>query len=1252
MEFHISRAVRQKYGVDEVLFNYAGNVIFANLAASRKLANRINEVRRADVAPEAAIHAAALFSMGLIDELSHAMIAQYRTTRDPGVLAEAIRWFSERQNQPEVEKLLRTFTDLFPNTPIYRGEQTIEEWLKGVTDKLPNREAAFEELILLWLANANPAFKPFREFFDDQPLRDKTVYAKVTPEFESYFATRPLFTEKESLLDVLRAPMLASPDSLGGQLAFIREKWVDQLGEDVRQILLAIDVLKEEEIAVWMRFHPPSGAKWHNRLQEGWGAEGFLGDEFVGFGQGRAGTGATGSVQEPVVNEYEAFSPDTDWMPNVVLMAKSTYVWLEQLSKKHGRWIKRLDQIPDEDLKILADRGINGLWLIGLWERSDASQTIKRLRGQPDAVASAYSLKSYGIADDIGGYLSYTNLRDRAMRFGIRLASDMVPNHMGIDSNWVIEHPDWFLSRPDSPYPAYSFEGPDVSSDPRVEIKIEDHYYDQTDAAVVFRRRDRASGHTEYVYHGNDGTTFAWNDTAQLDYSKAHVREAVIRTILSVAQQFPIIRFDAAMTLAKKHVQRLWFPLPGAGGSIPSRAEFSMTQEEFDACMPNEFWREVVDRVAAEVPGTLLLAEAFWLLEGYFVRTLGMHRVYNSAFMNMLRDEENAKYRSYLKKTIEFDPEILKRYVNFMSNPDERTAIDQFGTGDKYFGVCSMMATIPGLPMFGHGQIEAFTEKYGMEYKKARFEETPDEDLIARHMREIAPLLKKRAVFADSTHFALYDFWTADGTVDENVFAYSNRLGDQRALVLFNNRYGSTRGTVHHSAAMMDKGSGNLIQVALGDALDLPRETEAVLAYEDTVTGLKYLRRAGTILHEGFNIELHAYRYAVLQHWRVMVKTTEKPWDQLCEVLHGTGVYNLDEALSKLRLQPVFDALKRTLSPVVIEAFIEAAEARQDHPTAKDDHKKLRPESRGIDSAVASIVGHAEEFFKTMAALPEYTAVPPKLEPLEKSLEAVAALPRLVSSPQTWSVTARTVLPSNHSSKRASAVWAPVVAWNVLQFIARGREETLAVFDQLQLRTGLAEAFSKLGLEGEDAWRAAARVRILLSGTYENAGLSEKTVKFSPAFWSEPDVRWLLGVNESEGTLYFNKECIEEIFWWLQLPTLVAELEKGKVDPQVLTAMQEQYQAQVAKAKQSGYKFKDYLASFEKKPVASAVPVSAKVTSAPASTVKLPVMEEVEADGLAGKITPLKTASKTTALKDKDLESKKPKSSNDPQSED
>ena len=91
------------------------------------------------------------------------------------------------------------------------------------------------------------------------------------------------------------------------------------------------------------------------------------------------------------------------------------------------------------------------------------------------------------------------------------------------------------------------------------------------------------------------------------------VRESLIQTIMHVARKTPIIRFDAAMTLAKKHYQRLWFPNPGSGGAIPSRTDYSMTIEQFNSYMPNEFWREVVDRINSEMPNVLLLAEAFWL---------------------------------------------------------------------------------------------------------------------------------------------------------------------------------------------------------------------------------------------------------------------------------------------------------------------------------------------------------------------------------------------------------------------------------------------------------------------------------------------------------------------------------------------------------------------------------------------------------------------------------------------------------------
>ena len=630
---------------------------------------------------------------------------------------------------------------------------------------------------------------------------------------------------------------------------------------------------------------------------------------------------------------YERYSPDKDWMPRLVLIAKNSYVWLEQLSRKYGRWIKTLDQIPDEELDILRDRGFTGLWLIGLWERSRASQRIKQRMGDADAVASAYSLYSYDIAEDLGGWAALESLRWRAWQRGIRLSADMVPNHMGIDSKWVIEHPDWFLSLPYSPYPSYTFNSENLSDDPRVGIHLEDHYYNKTDAAEVFQRRDHFSGDVRYIYHGNDGTSFPWNDTAQLDYLKAEVREAVIQTILHVARNFPVIRFDAAMTLAKKHIQRLWFPEPGSGGAIPSRAEHGMTRAEFDAAMPEEFWREVVDRVAAEVPDTLLLAEAFWLLEGYFVRTLGMHRVYNSAFMHMLRDEDNAKYRMAIKNTLEFDPQILKRYVNFMNNPDEKTAIEQFGDGDKYFGVATVLSTLPGLPMFGHGQVEGLREKYGMEFRKPKWDETPNEGLIAGHAWKIFPLLHHRYLFADVEQFFLYDLYRADGTVDENVFAHSNIHGDERGLVIYHNRFGETAGWIKISAAYLDKITGDLKQKTLAEALGLPFEGYVII--KDYVTHLEYLRSCEELWQKGMYLELHAYQHHVFMDWRFV---EDEKWREVYVALKGAGVESM-----QAKWEEMFGEKKGESG--IEEEMVEEGEERRE---TKEELKVKKPRKKRV----------------------------------------------------------------------------------------------------------------------------------------------------------------------------------------------------------------------------------------------------------------------------------------------------------------
>jgi glycosidase len=1264
MEFHISRSARERYGFAESLFTFNGNVVFADLDACRSFAHRINQVRDAARHPERAVHSGSLFAMGLIDEASHAVIARYRKQFDPDVMNAALDWFAGQVGAAELDKLLLTFVEHFPGQSVMRGLETPQKWLAGSTDGMPHRAAALEELLLLWTANRNEAFKPFEELFEEKSLAEKTVYRQVTHELPKYFATRPLIPIEGatgiSLLDLLRAPATGAPGSLSEQLSLIRKLWRSLLGDTMdRYLMIAGEILREEELAIWMQFNPDA-QKARETAEAAARRRRERGEQQWPF--------ITSHSEVPVFGdpayEYEKFSVDTAWMPSTVLIAKSTYVWLAQLSKQYGRHISRLDQIPDEELETLARRGLNSLWLIGVWERSRASQTIKQLCGNADAVASAYSLFDYRIADDLGGEGAYINLRDRAYRKGIRLASDMVPNHMGIDSPWVVEHPDWFIARPQPPYPAYSFNGPDLSNDGRVEIKIEDHYFDQTDAAVVFRRRDRSSGETRFIYHGNDGTSFPWNDTAQLDYLNPAVREQVIQTILHVARLFPVIRFDAAMTLAKRHFHRLWFPGPGSSGAIPSRAEYSMSDEEFNRLMPHEFWREVVDRVAVEVPGTLLLAEAFWLMEGYFVRTLGMHRVYNSAFMNMMRDEENAKYRSVIKNTLEFDPDIMKRYVNFMSNPDERTSIDQFGTGDKFFGVAVMMSTLPGLPMFGHGQVEGFTEKYGMEYRRPRYDESPNPWLIERHDREIAPLLKRRWLFAESSNFLLYDFFEPSGSVNESVFAYSNRNGGERALVVYNNRYGTARGTIDISAAYADKGAAQLRQQRLREGLDLTGDSGVILSYCDSLTGLEYLRRANELAERGLSLELHAYQCHVFLDWRELRPSADRPWDRLCDYLGGRGVPNLDDALVMLELQPVHDALRVLLDPEIVRGVADLAE--HPHSSAIAERKGNRERSEFVEAAwtrCESFLWAAQTAYRAQSGRQwnNDSALPGAFgQAFRECLRAAMRIPAIETLfAELWPAAARRVLPSASPERTATAMWGPVLAWCTLQILADSinadnpKAVALDLFDRLRLREPFGVIFSALGMEGENHWKAAARIKVLLLVEAQKnepaQHAEEKAVNATPSFsaaksispnahtsdtatgrpeppvskraeasaeapppfradlWHDPDVRWLTGAHQAEGHEYFNREAYEELLWWLQLPTLMKYASEPKASRDAAKDMDSSVRSALDAAAKAGYRVDKLVAkaapeqSAESTPVEPIVPepVAAETPAAP-----------------------------------------------------
>ncbi|AMV73525.1 alpha-amylase family glycosyl hydrolase [Desulfuromonas carbonis] len=892
------------------------------LYALREVANRFDS-RQASVSGSAA----QLNLLALLCSAQRLITRRYLERNSARLDGQGLRSKGKSMPLADWPQVMARFGELFP-----------PPWEPAAPpDDLPDLVAT--ELLVLAVQSENRAAAPYRPLFDPAPLDAVCPWRSLVSELDQRLAPkRQSGRLGGSLLALLREPLAAAPDSLAGQLGYIRAAWGELLPEEfLAGLEIAFAVLAEEE------------------RDRGDGGPGPL--VAPGFSP------AAGAEPEP-----EAFSRDADWMSSTVLVAKSVYVWLDQLSRTYQREVVRLDQIPGEELDRLARWGFSALWLIGLWRRSDASRIIKQRMGNPEAVASAYSLDDYQVADDLGGDAALATLEAECRRRGIRLACDVVPNHTGIDSRWVREHPDWYIQLDHPPYPGYSFSGPDLSSTGEIELRIEDGYWDHSDAAVVFQRRDRRNGEVRYLYHGNDGTHMPWNDTAQLNFLLPQVREAMIATIIRVARRFRIIRFDAAMTLAKRHFQRLWFPLPGGGAGVPSRAEHAMSREAFESLFPLEFWREVVDRVAAEVPDTLLLAEAFWLMEGYFVRTLGMHRVYNSAFMHMLKQEENAKYRGVLKNILEFNPEILKRFVNFMNNPDEATAVEQFGKGDKYFGVAVLLATLPGLPMFGHGQIEGLREKYGMEYRRAYLDEAPDAGFIAHHEAQICPLLQRRWLFSEAAAFELYDF-ESGGNVNEDVFAYSNACGGEHTLVVYHNRSSETAGRLRRAVAKAFPGSGepNLRQTSLAAALGVGPEGEPLWRWREERTGSEFLLGAEELRNNGLFLQLGAYDYRVFTGLRPQ-PDPEGHWRELAGHLAGRGVADLDRELGRWRAREVTAQLRRLLATETPWPLAAGAGTRKKTQKEAAD-EGLRQRLDEVFLAFARATGLAEESSARTAAL-------------------------------------------------------------------------------------------------------------------------------------------------------------------------------------------------------------------------------------------------------------------------------------------
>jgi hypothetical protein len=451
-----------------------------------------------------------------------------------------------------------------------------------------------------------------------------------------------------------------------------------------------------------------------------------------------------------------------------------------------------------------------------------------------------------------------------------------------------------------------------------------------------------------------------------------------------------------------------------------------------------------------------------------------------------------------------------------------------------------MMVTMPGLPMFGHGQIEGYAEKYGMEFQRAYWEEEPDLYLVDRHDREIFPLLRKRYLFADVGEFSLYDFFSANGNVNEDVFAYSNRHREERALVVYHNRFAEVRGWIQSSAAYSVKtDSGDqrqLVSRNLGQGLALNPDQDHFTIFRDQVTGQEYIRSNKQIHEQGLYLELGAYKYHVFMDFRQVVDNQWGQYAQLTDYLDGRGVPSIDETLKEIILQPVHFPFLELTAPDMLKRTLTYR-----RKTGQNGGSDLLIE---IEQKASHLLSEINKLTKAGRDIEDLTLI---AADTRRKVQAILELPDWIETsarhPRRYVKAAAKLIRNDLGLKDLNqANWYVLLGWAYTHNLGRvmGEEEAIersrSWIDEWLLGRIFARSLQDLELTESEALNSVGIIKILVRRQtwFESIPLNNQSAyTLLRSLLEEEDVRQFLQINRYQNVLWFNKEAFEQLLGWL-----------------------------------------------------------------------------------------------------------------------
>jgi Alpha amylase, catalytic domain len=365
-----------------------------------------------------------------------------------------------------------------------------------------------------------------------------------------------------------------------------------------------------------------------------------------------------------------------------------TWAWLDELSRAAGHTVMLRD-VPDAEWDRIQSRGFDLVYLLGIWTRSPGGRHIFRTDAASfkvfdhalpgwtveSVIGSPFSITGYNPEPRIGSWTDIDAVRAKLHARGMRLILDFIPNHVGPDHPWTVEHPDYLMQG--------------------TELDFQHHPSD----FLLIEPEGKAP---YFIARGRDPYFAPWADTAQIDYFSDATRAALIDILKTVGSHCDGLRCDMAMLVLNEVFGRTWGHL--------------LAERERPA---REFWPDAIAALPADF---IWMAEVYWDMEAD-LQALGFTYTYDKRLYDRLKAGNVWDIRGHLSA----DTGYQSHMARFLENHDEPRSLATFGR-DKVPVLAALIATLPGLRFFHQGQFVGKEIHLPMPLNRA-IDEPPDMEL-------------------------------------------------------------------------------------------------------------------------------------------------------------------------------------------------------------------------------------------------------------------------------------------------------------------------------------------------------------------------------------------------------------------------------------------------------------------------------------------------------------------------------------------